>query len=84
MGDHRQAIEHATSVFALQPVGQAEWDQAVDAHLSLAEAWLGLGDRERARTHALLARDGFAKIGGRREDERHEAEAILTKLERSN
>ena len=81
MGEHRQAIEHANRVLALQPKDEPEWDQAVDAHLSLAEACVGLGEREQARTHAVLARDGFAKIGGRREDERREAEAILAKLD---
>jgi hypothetical protein len=81
---HRVAIEYENRVLALQPADEPEWDQAIDAHLGLAEAHVGLGERERARTHALLARDGFAKIGGRREDERREAEAILAGLDPSN
>ncbi len=81
-GTHREAIEHAKSVLALQPADEPEWDQAIDAHLSLAEAWIGLGEREQARTHAQLARDGFAKLGGRRQHEQREAEAILAKLRR--
>jgi tetratricopeptide (TPR) repeat protein len=79
--EYKVAIEHARRVLALQPADEPEWDQAMDAHLSLAEAQLGLGKRDEARAHAVLARDGFAKIGGRREGERGEAEGIIAAID---
>ena len=80
-GDYAAAIDHAEHVLALQPDDEPGWDQAADARLTLAEVRLAQGERAAAREQALLARDAFAAIGGRREDERAQAEAVLAQTE---
>jgi tetratricopeptide (TPR) repeat protein len=65
-GDHRIAIETANRVLALQPADEPEWDQAVDAHLSLAEAYVGLDERDRARTHCWPATGSRRSVDGAR------------------
>lgn len=78
-GDHEQALEYTQRVHDLLGEGGDPGHRA-DAHLSAAEAHLGLGQLERAREEALAAREGFGAAEGRYVSEQGEAEALIAQI----
>lgn len=77
-GDHQAAIQHVQRVLGLHALEPSDF---ADAHLSWAEALVGMGKGEDARAHAVLARDSFGQIGGQYEGQQQEMQMLLAKLD---